>query len=268
MDQSTTHHQLARILCPTDTSPFSRVAVRCGLIWARQFGAKAFVLFAREGMPPPRYFTPSQMPALVSQAERAEDELRADLQNWVTEIGVTGVPVEVVVGPGPADRAIRRAVEALQPDMVVMGTHGRTGYNWFRMGSTTESVVREIVVPVLVVREGCRRLPIGEGEITRLQLRRILCVTDAPDMSDPNVAFATGLVTSIGAAVTILHVTAWSASQWILDQAALDGSDLLVLGGCRSREVPPAFGPTCIRVIRHAPCPVLILPGLTPLAQA
>jgi len=249
-------------------SPFSRVAVRCGLIWARQFEAKAFVLFAREGVPPPRYFTPSQMPAFVSQAKTAEDELRADLQNWVTEIGVTGVPVEVVVGPGPADRAIRRAVEVLQPDMLVMGTHGRTGYNWFRMGSTTESVVREILVPVLVVREGCRRLPIGEGEITRIEVRRILCVTDAADASDPNLAVVMGLATAIGAAVKILHVTAWSASQWILDQAALDQSDLLVLGGCRSREVPPAFGPTCIRVIRHAPCPVLFLPGLTRPAQA
>ena len=262
-----TRYQPARILCPTDLSPFSRVAVRCGLIWARQFGAKAFVLFAREGMPPPRYFTPNQMPALVSQAETAEDELRADLQNWVTEIGVTGVPVEVVVGPGPADRAIRRAIEVLQPDMVVMGTHGRTGYNRFRMGSTTESVVRETTVPVLVVREGCRRLPIGEGEIIRLQVRRILCVTDAPDASDPNLVFVMGLARAIGATVTILHVTAWSTSQWILDQAALDGSDLLVLGGCRSRESPPTFGPSCIRVIRRAPCPVLALPGrLSPAA--
>lgn len=208
------------------------------------------------------------MPGLVSQAETAEDELRAELRNWVTEIGVTGVPVEVVVGPGPADRAIRRAIEVLQPDIVVMGTHGRTGYNRFRMGSTTESVVREIAVPVLVVREGCRRLPIGEGEITRLEVRRILCVTDAPEASDPNLVVVVGLARAIGAAVTILHVTAWSASQWILDQAALDQSDLLVAGSRRSREMPPAFGPTCIRVIRHAPCPVLILPGLTPPAQA
>lgn len=263
-----TPYRPAQILCPTDLSPCSRAAVRCGLIWARQFGAKTFVLFAREGMRPPRYFTPSQMPALVSQAEAAEDELRADLRNWVTAIGVTGVPVEVVVGPGPADRAIRRAVEVLRPDMVVIGTHGRTGYNRFRMGSTTESVVRETVVPVLVVREGCRLLPIAEGEITCLEVRRILCVTDAPDASDPNLAVVVGLARAIGAAVRILHVTAWSASQWILDQAALDQSDLLVLGSCQSREMSPAFGPSCVRVIRHAPCPVLILPGLTRAAQA
>jgi hypothetical protein len=72
-----------RILCPTDMSELSGIAVRCGLNWARQFQAKVFVFSARELDLPPRYFTPDQMAALTRQAEAAEDQLRADLEAWV-----------------------------------------------------------------------------------------------------------------------------------------------------------------------------------------
>jgi len=139
-------------------SEISGTAVRCGLAWAAGFKAKAFVLMARELTLPPRYFTPEQVATLTRQADEMEDEVRADLEGWVKGLDVGGVPFETVVGPGPADRAILRAIHVIKTDLVVMGTHGRSGYNRFLMGSTAEKVIRQIATPTLVIREGCRRL--------------------------------------------------------------------------------------------------------------
>jgi C_GCAxxG_C_C family probable redox protein len=289
-----------RILCPTDMSEVSRIAVRCGLAWARRFGAKAYVMAARELTLPPRYFSPEQIAALMRQAEAAEDQVRADLEDWVKEIGAEGVAVEAVVGPGPADRAILRAIEVVQPDLVVMGTHGRSGYNRFLLGSTTEKVIREIPVPLLTVREGCWRLALGAAEAVPLDIRRILCAADVPKETGANLATVAELARSFGAEVTVLHsleipgwlssappdareearrrlkglgdlhagnlkfrvvVTEGPAYQRILEHAAREEADLVVVGGRRPGGDVPVFGSTAIRVMRRAPCPVLALPG-------
>jgi nucleotide-binding universal stress UspA family protein len=281
-------------------SELSRIAVRCGLNWARQFQAKVFVLSAREFSLPPRYFTPDQVAALTRQAEAAEEQVRADLEAWVREIGAADLAVEAVVGPGAADRTILRAVEVLQPDLVVMGTHGRSGYNRFLMGSTTEKVVRVIGVPILIVREGCRRAVSGEGTTTRLEIRRILCAADVPRETGANLATVAELARVFGAEVTILHsldVPGWltvvppgaredaerrlaeqvrthaadfqvntvvsegPAYQRILEQAEREKADLIVVGARHPGGNVPVFGSTAIRVMRHAPCPVLALPG-------
>jgi len=289
-----------RILCPTDMSDLSRIAVRCALAWAKRFGAKAFVLAARELGLPPRYFTAEQIATLTRQAEQAEDQVRADLEKWVQGIGVPDTPFEAVVGPGPADRAILRAIEVVRPDLVVMGTHGRSGYNRFLMGSTTEKVIREIPVPLLTVREGCRRLALGPAGAVHLDIRRILCAADDPKAPAANLAAVAELARAWGATVTVLHslevprwlatvpagareeterhlkqlvvshaadvranvvVTEGPAYQRILEQAAREETDLIVVGGRRPGTDLPVFGSTAIRVMRHAPCPVLALPG-------
>jgi nucleotide-binding universal stress UspA family protein len=289
-----------RILCPTDMSDLSRIALRCGLAWARRFGAKAFVLSARELTLPPRYFRPEQVAALMRQADAAEDQVRADLEDWVKEIGVEGVAVEPVVGPGPADRAILRAIEVVRPDLVVMGTHGRSGYNRFLMGSTTEKVVQAIPIPLLTVREGCRRLATGVGEATTLDIRRILCAADTARETGASLATVAELARASGAEVTVLYslevpgwltalppgareeakgrlgdlvaqhaadlrvnivVTEGPASRRILERAAHDETDLIIVGGRRPGGDIPVFGSTAIRVMRHAPCPVLALPS-------
>lgn len=290
---------LTRILLPTDMSELSRIAVRCALAWARRFGAKVVTLFAGELTLPPAYFTPDQVATLAHQVEVAKDQVRTDLWKWVAESGMGGVDVEAVVGPGPADRAIMRAIEVVQPDLVIMGTHGRTGYNRLLMGSTTEKVVRAIPVPLLTVREGCRRLVAREGEATHLEIRRILCAADAPAETGANITWVGELARAFGAELTLLYslelpgwlstvppgareearrrmtelvgscapdlpvkvvVAEGPAYQRILEQAAREETDLIVVGGRRPGGDLPVFGSTAIRVMRHAPCPVLALP--------
>jgi nucleotide-binding universal stress UspA family protein len=291
-----------RVLCPTDMSEIAGAAVRCGLAWAARFHAKAFVLMARELTLPPRYFTSEQVAALTRQADEVEEQVRSDLASWVKSLDAGGVPFETVVGPGPADRAILRAIHVIKPDLVVMGTHGRSGYNRFLMGSTAEKVIRQISTPTLVIREGCRRLVRGAPAAGRLEIRRILCAADDSKFTGTSVAVVAELARSFGADVIALHVLEtpkWlsggvgaareratrrltdhvaahaadlrvnilvregPAYQKILDCALEEEADLIVVGGRQTEGEYPVFGSTALRVMRHAACPVLALPGRT-----
>jgi nucleotide-binding universal stress UspA family protein len=293
------HFSPTRILCPTDMSDVSRLALRVGLTWAKKFGAKLFVLSARELTFPPRYFTPDQIEALTRQTEAAEDQVRADLELWVGEMNEGGVPVEVVVGPGPADRAILRGIEVIRPDLVVMGTHGRSGYNRFLMGSTTEKVVREIPVPLLTVRENAPRWMASPTSRADSGVRRILCAADLPKQTGDSLAIVAELTRAMGGELTVLHslelppwmpsapsavredaerhlkeliavhasdlktkvvITDGPAYQRILEEANRERVDLIAVGGRQAGGPVPVFGSTAIRTMRHASCPVLALP--------
>jgi len=289
-----------RILCPTDMSESAGTAVRCGLAWAARFTAKAFVLMAREMTLPPRYFTPEQVAALIKQADEIEDQVRSDLEAWVKGLDVGGMPFETVIGPGPADRAILRAIHVIKPDLVVMGTHGRSGYNRFLMGSTAEKVIRQISIPALVIGEDCRRLLRRGPAAGTIEIRRILCAADDSKGTGSNVAAVAQLARSFGAELTVLHALetpSWlsggsaearddavrrlsehvaahaadlpvkiivlegPAYQQVLDHALEGEADLIVVGGRRPGGNDPVFGTTAVRVMRHAACPVLALPG-------
>jgi nucleotide-binding universal stress UspA family protein len=292
--------QPTQFLCPTDLSETSARAVHCGLTWARLFGARASILHARELVLPPRYFTPEQMAALSQQAEAMEEQVRADVEDWVRKLGVADVPFEVVVGPGPADRAILRAVELLRPDLVVMGTHGRSGFNRFLMGSTAEKVVRQIPVPVLTLRQGCVGFPGMAQRTDPPVLGHILCAADDPRHAGRNLETVATVARRFRARLTVLHslesphwlgpatpgirdqvasqlrervaeaaadlevrvlVTEGPAYLRILEEADRTAADLIVVGGREPKGDAPVFGSTAIRVMRHAARPVLALPG-------
>jgi nucleotide-binding universal stress UspA family protein len=289
-----------QFLCPTDLSETSARAVQCGLTWARHFAARVSILHARELVLPPRYFTPEQMAALTRQAEAMEDQVRTEVEDWVRALGTADVPFEVVVGPGPADRAILRAVELLRPDVVVMGTHGRSGFNRFLMGSTAEKVVRQIPVPVLTLRQGCVGFAgTAQGSLPPV-LRHILCAADDPKRAGRHLETVAAVARGFGARLTVLHsletphwlgsaapgireqvssqlaqrvaeaapgldvqvlVTEGPAYQRILEEADRAEADLIVVGGRGPEGDAPVFGSTAIRVMRHAARPVLALPG-------
>ena len=64
----------------------------------------------------------------------------------------SGVAVETDHSLGPAASEILRKAEAMGADLIVMGTHGRTGLSHLVMGSTAEKVMRRAKCPVLTVR--------------------------------------------------------------------------------------------------------------------
>jgi nucleotide-binding universal stress UspA family protein len=141
-----------RICCPIDFSDASRAATEVAADLARRFGAELVLLHA---YPIPGYTfpdgsvvaSPKMMQDLADQAERHLEEWRAEAQRLA---GTSGVAAERAIGE-PAQEIVSWAAKN-RVDLLVLGTHGRTGLEHALMGSIAERVVRRAHCPVLTVR--------------------------------------------------------------------------------------------------------------------
>jgi nucleotide-binding universal stress UspA family protein len=142
-----------RICCPIDFSDASRAAMELAADLARRFGAELVLLHA---YPVPGYTfpdgsvvaSPRMMQELADQAARHLGEWRGDAE----KLGAPRVSVATAVGD-PAGEILDYAAEQ-HVDVLVLGTHGRTGLEHALLGSVAERVVRRSRIPVLTVHPG------------------------------------------------------------------------------------------------------------------
>lgn len=135
------------ILVPIDFSSTAQEALHMARALARDHQARLHLVTVPVPPPPAReVFVPEvELSELVSEAQRKLAETAAA----VNELPVT---TQVVAGePGPA---IVQAARETQADLIVMGTHGRTGLARLLMGSVAEYVLRHAPCPVLTVKPG------------------------------------------------------------------------------------------------------------------
>jgi nucleotide-binding universal stress UspA family protein len=141
-----------RICCPIDFSDASRAAMEVAADLARRFGAEMVLLHA---YPIPGYTfpdgsvvaSPKMMQDLAEQAERHLGEWRAEAERIA---GTPRVSAEKAVGEPAAEIVSWAGKNGI--DLLVLGTHGRTGIEHALMGSIAERVVRRAHCPVLTVR--------------------------------------------------------------------------------------------------------------------
>ena len=137
-------------MCPVDYSPGSKEALRTAATMAAESGAELVIVHAWD----PLYtggdqfgLTAGLMGELRKSVEESLELWRADAgklgARHVTSLFLTGAPWNEIVGAATNEPAI---------DLIVMGTHGRTGLKHVLIGSVAEKVVRHAVCPVLVVR--------------------------------------------------------------------------------------------------------------------
>ena len=89
---------------------------------------------------------------MIETALRAAEE---ELPKWSQSVTAAGVSVETLVESGyPVQHILARAA-ALPADLVVMGTHGRGGFERLVLGSVTEKVLRKAPCPVMAVPPAC-----------------------------------------------------------------------------------------------------------------
>jgi nucleotide-binding universal stress UspA family protein len=142
--------QFKKILAPIDFSPASRNGLKHAARFAEEFSAELVLLYVLE---PPASASFVAIPGAVAFSEadfaKAEKNLRslvasvrpqADESHWKVRVGV------------PSHEIVEAAREA-DVDLIVIATHGYTGWKHFCIGSTAERVVRAAPCPVLVVRE-------------------------------------------------------------------------------------------------------------------
>lgn len=142
-----------QILVPTDGSERTRGAVEHAIDLATTYNAAFHTIYVVDtnfGIDAP---VPGMLDALEEAGENAIDEV-------IQQAETAGVEtVEGVVVHGTPHRAILEYTDEHDIDLVVMGTHGRTGLDRYLIGSVTEKVVRLSDAPVLTVR-----VPAESGE--------------------------------------------------------------------------------------------------------
>jgi nucleotide-binding universal stress UspA family protein len=143
-------YEIRRIVCAVDFSETSNDALEHALSLAEKHGASLVLVHAWQL---PAYALPEG--AIVVNPEylgRIQMELQKSLDELVAKHSGGKVSVTGRLGEGAAHVEVNRLAEELAADLVVIGTHGRTGLSHVLLGSVAERVVRTCKVPVLTVR--------------------------------------------------------------------------------------------------------------------
>ena len=140
-----------KILAPVDFSPASQNGLKHALRFAQSFGAELTLLHVLEPTPAANFVAiPGAVPFPETDFSKAEKDLRS-LAASVRHDGTEKPRWKVRAGL-PSHEIVEAAKEG-DIDLIVIATHGYTGWKHFCIGSTAERVVRAAPCPVLVVRE-------------------------------------------------------------------------------------------------------------------
>jgi nucleotide-binding universal stress UspA family protein len=287
---------LKNILYLTDFSEPSEAALPFAISIAREYRCKIYALHVL--IPAMYAYTPLELTAdaITAQDECAErDMLRVDAQ-------LEGLPHETSVERGVAVwPTLERALTQSDIDLIVLGTHGRTGASKFLLGSIAEEIFRCSSVPVLTIGPSVRK-----GTHKGARFRRILFATDFTPESLAAAPYAISFAQENEAELLLLHVVPKSDlekpddgntasatntisklgqlvpkdAQWCRPRTVVDygnpadctlsvakehSTDLIVLG---VRDAAKHLGAathlertTAHKVVVHAQCPVLTVRG-------
>lgn len=144
------------ILVPTDFSEYADYALDYAIELAKTFQARLTVLYVFHL---PSLALGEAPPTVLDETLKAmESNARKQTQMALDRIQQSGVQGESTITEGTPFQTIIEAAESRKIDLIVMGTHGRTGLTHALMGSVAENVVRMAPCPVLVTR-GTTKVP-------------------------------------------------------------------------------------------------------------
>lgn len=285
------------ILCPIDFSEFSIRAYRYALSVAQHYRAKVVALHIVElWRYPYADYVASQgdyQEFCRALHEGGEEKLREFVKNHTQD----EAPPELVVHEGIAVDLILSFAEAQKTDLIVMGTHGRRGFDRLVLGSVTDRVMRRAPCPVLTICKPRDSIAAGKGRHHVHHLNRILFCTDFSENSGRALNYAISATGEYDAELTLLHVLEEVPSpgkkneaiarateqldklissqernklkiktavrigkpyQQIIQLAEEAQVDLVAMGVSGRGALDRAvFGSTTYRVIQLGPCPVL-----------
>ena len=143
--------QLARILLPTDFSEFSSEATKYACALAEQFDAELHLLHVLEihQSTTPDFAMGLALPSRTKESRKAAEKT---LENVLDSKWAEGRKVVKAILEGTPFLEIIRCAKEYDIDLIVMGTHGRSGLVHVLIGSVAEKVVRKAPCPVLTVR--------------------------------------------------------------------------------------------------------------------
>jgi nucleotide-binding universal stress UspA family protein len=142
---------LAKILCPTDYSDSSDKAVRYAIEFARRVNAHVRFLHIQE------YDSLVQKTAatcgVTASFEESDDTMPISFTSMLMAEKKKGLNADVLIVNGEPRDAIIKHAHAWFADLIIMGSHGRSGLLRLMMGSVAEAVFRSADIPVLLVKQ-------------------------------------------------------------------------------------------------------------------
>ena len=141
--------QLKKILVPVDFSSPSQEALGFARRFARSFAGEITLLHVVQKTVVAPF---PEVPPYLDYTAEDFDDAEKNLQILAGEIGSDALKVHTVVRNGLAAHEIVEAAKEFDSDLIVIATHGYTGWRHFCIGSTAERVVRAAPCPVFVVR--------------------------------------------------------------------------------------------------------------------
>ena len=145
--------ELHRILMATDFSDYSNEALEYAVHLAGGFGADLYLLHVFE----PPFFSPSGVspgirPEIRQWIREVKEEEHNKLSKLADQVRHRGPNVHAILKEGTPFLEILKTAGEVPADLIVLGTHGRTGMGHVLMGSVAERVVRKAVCPVFTVK--------------------------------------------------------------------------------------------------------------------
>ena len=274
------------ILVPTDFSDASTHALRFAARLAERTGARIRLMYA-DYFVPPIDFAASAAVEYALTSDEAADEAKQLLIRAAEENLAPSVSFETRVVIDAPVAAIIDEARHCGADLVVMGTHGRTGFRRLVVGSVTESVMRGINIPILTVSPltdnaritvslprivvpidyspECREAIRAAAALADSSLSRIVCVrpvdTDTPDI-------AVGEITRMQSFTPPELVERCQykllpgdhPAEQVVEFAKLVRADLIALGCSTNRTTAEVVrGTFAERIIERSDCPVLVV---------
>jgi nucleotide-binding universal stress UspA family protein len=260
------------ILVPTDFSEPAAHALRYASALAGRSGAHLLIIHADLFAP---FVDITAVPAGVDESSRQAmiEAAREALQTHAEENVAANVPFDLRVIVGGPLEAIAAEIRESGANLVIMGTHGRTGMSRLLFGSVTESLMRTCTIPVLAVTRGAPEsahvekvlCPVSFTETGREAVRRAAVLVDGTrarlvlvrSTTDDPLRVERWIPRELVDRCEIERTSAGDAEE-IVSLATTSGADLIALGVEPDRTVHEMLrGTFAERIVQQSRCAVL-----------
>jgi len=200
---------LQSLLVPLDGSEFSERTLPIAHGLAKATGASLHLAHVHVSHTPEHFLSNTQFHYqgldLADYEARHREEEIAYLD--AIENRLDGTPVDSVLLEGRVAEQIAEYATSVGADMVLMTTHGHTGVSRMWLGSVADALIRQTVLPILVIHPG------DEGSVPKdvSSFKHVLVPLDGSDLSASILPAATEVARATGARLTLLHVVSSTA---------------------------------------------------------